>query len=239
MNDMSVDVAAIGDNKPEDATKKFFKQVRQLGAQQGLGADAKAKLYAATARAVQDGVISFDKDSEGHDAFHRIYDEYTKECSKQSQHSKKGKVANESKLRAVGKAAAKPSCDFLGTIDTMTKIKAEEDAAGNKMRAFDEAIVCAARAQQSQDDDLTDEQLREIISPAKGEDPTLKDRWEAARKIVDQLITGENKWGLKDQSPEAIAAQEAIETVLATFVLDEKKKELARLAAELGVQVAA
>lgn len=232
---------AVGSNNAESASKKFFKKVSALGGQHGEGEDALAKLAYATARAVGDGVVTFDKDTDGKDDFHRIYEAYVAGYSKKSihEHGKKGKTSNVSKLRAVGKASLKASCDFYGNIDTLHKIRAEEEKAGNPVKGAYQAIVEAARIQQAQDDDLTDDQIREIVGKSVGEEPTVEDRLNAAKKILEGLITGENKWGLKDQDPDTITACEAITSRLATMVVARETNEIKARAQELGLTLVA
>jgi len=230
-----------GHNQSESATKKFFRTARELGGQHGLGEDALVKLAAAVAYAASDGAITLDKDTEGKDDAHRAYDAYVDGFSKKNlhEHAKKGKTANVSKLRAVMKASVRPSCDFVGGIDTLTRIRAVEEKAGNPVKGAYQAIVEAARAQQTQDDDLTDEQLREIVGKAASEDPTIEDRLNAAKKILEGLITGENKWGLKDQDPNTITACEAITSRLATMVVARETQEIKDKAQALGLTLVA
>jgi hypothetical protein len=116
--------------------------------------------------------------------------------------------AQVSKLRQIGLAAAKPTCDFPATLAKLSIVHQEMQAkakeTGIKPRSTYNAQTEAARTQTKQDDDLTDEQILAICRKPDPKDKTELGEVERAEKILDGLVSGESGLG-PCQTPEVIA----------------------------------
>jgi hypothetical protein len=101
------------------------------------------------------------------------------------------------------------------------------------------AYVDIAREQLKQDTELTDDQIDAIVrSGTKTKEKTVEGELKRVQKILEGLITGENKDGLKDQSQEVIVASEQINARLACLMTNEKRAAVLAAAAELGMTIA-
>jgi hypothetical protein len=235
-----MNVANPHSNQPNDTRlDDLKKEVREFGRQAAAGLDSLPMLAVKVAYAAAAGVISADKDADGVDDANRLYEEFFAAMSKKSVHeqTKDGKKANTSKLRQIIIAASKPTCDFpttLGKVLAARKSALTLDPKAKVKGAYP-AYVDAARAQTQQDDDLSDEQIKEVIQKPESADKTLEDLLSTVDKTLESIITGENKHGIKDQSDEIVQAHGMIRQKLAALTLAKDVEATMKKARELGL----
>jgi hypothetical protein len=215
----------------------LMKFARETGSLIAQGKDGLPNLAIKVAYAAADGVISGDKDKDGVDDYTRVYTETVKTMSKKAvhEHTPNGLKANASKLRQIGMAACKPTCNFIDSIgnliSTREKLKADEV----KVKVCYAAIVDAARTQLDQDDDLTPEQIDVLCRKPEPKEKDAMQEVQRAADILDNLVKGDK--GLSDNSPEVIAALDSLNARLSQMKRAADYAELLAKAAELGVVV--
>jgi hypothetical protein len=180
----------------------FMRVVDGLAKGAAAGPDSLPKLGYAFADAVHNGTFSMDKDPEtGKDCVDRVYERYAKKRADAAvhEHNAGSLKAQVSKLRQIGLAAAKPTCDFPATLAKLSIVHQEMQAkakeTGIKPRSTYNAQTEAARTQTKQDDDLTDEQILAICRKPDPKDKTELGEVERAEKILDGLVSGESGLG--------------------------------------------
>jgi hypothetical protein len=220
--------------------KDFMAEVRELGRDAALSPDSLPKLAMKFADAVHNGTFSMDKDPEtGKTIVHTIYEEYASARAKKAvhEHNAGSLKAQVSKLTQIG-LACKPTCDFpvtLGKVfDVHQEMQAKAKETGIKPRAPYAAYVEAARTQTQQDDDLTDEQIKMVCRKPDPKDKTELGEVERAEKILDGLVSGESGLG-PCQTPEVIAAFEAVRAARQTLEMMAEKAETIAKAVALGL----
>lgn len=233
--DLEHDAANQPPMTSEDHQKAFWRDVKKLGEQSGAGSSALPRLYLAAARAADDGLINAEKPSGpgAKDDATRIYEAYMEADSKKAEHTAGGAKANASKLRQVIQAASMTTADFINVCQDVIVTREKLSEAEVKVKALAPAIVDAARAQLGQDTQLTSEQIEDcirVVPKAK----TLEDELRAISKRVDDLITGEGKHGLKDQSETTIKVGELLRERLQTFGMSRGDESFIKLAMERG-----
>lgn len=203
----------------EDHAKAFWRGVAKLGAASGEGASALPKLYLAAARAADDGIISAEKPTGpgAKDDATRIYEAYCENDSKKSEHTSGGAKANASKLRQVIQAASMTTCDFVEVCQEVIDTRDRLIEADVKVKALAPAIVDAAREQLKQDTQLSSEAIEDAIRVVPKE-KTLEDELKSISKRIDDLVTGEGRYKLKDQDPRTIQVQELLADRIDEFI---------------------
>lgn len=237
--------ASVNDTRFSD----FMSNVREFGRAEAAGKDALPMLTVAVVRAVADGVVDLDKDSDGNDAAARIYTAYAQAKTKKAVHERtdNGLKANISKLRQIITFAGNPKYDAVDVLNRAIVRRKEMEEQEIDVKPAYAAYVDVARAQNKQDDPLTDEQITECVGKAPPRDKTLEGELEKIQKAIDKIITGENPHGIKDQSSELVQAHELIGARLAALMQarqdaedDAKLAEIeARRAARNNVAMAA
>jgi Flp pilus assembly secretin CpaC len=228
-------------HSPQNDTRKedLISKTREFGRLEAQGKDALPMLAIIVAEAAADGVISGDKDSDGNDDYVKLYAEYAKARGKKEvhEHTAGGIKANVSKLRQIGIAGAMPTTDFVGTINMMHTKRQELVGLEQKVRPMYAAIVEAARTQIAQPDDLTAEQIEVSIRKPASADPELEDVLGRVEKTLSDIISGEHKGGLRDQSQELIDAHALVKGRLATLFVTRERAELLAKAAAMGMDM--
>jgi hypothetical protein len=200
----------------------FMSEVREFGRDEAAGNDALPKLAIKFVSAVADGVLDLSKDSTDRDGAARVYEAYAAASKKKAVHNRTagGLKGNISKLRQLGVFASNPKFDPVVELDRA--ISRREALIGQevKVKAAYAAYVDFAREANKFDDPLSDEAIDEVLKVAeKNTETTLEKELEKIQKKIEGFITGEDKHGIKDQSPELIQVQELITQRLAALTL--------------------
>lgn len=220
----------------------FMGVVRDLGRDEAMGKDALPKLAVAFVRAVVDGVIDMGKDSDGNDGAARVYFDYVKAKTKKQIHDRSdaGLKANISKLRQIGTFAASPKWDAVSVFNRAFTIRADHEKDDIAVKPAYAAFVDVAREQLKQDQELTDGEIGAVVmASSKTKEVTLEGQLQKAHKILEDIITGENKHGIKDQSQEVISAAEQISARLAALMTKRQQDEALEKAIAAGYELAA
>jgi hypothetical protein len=192
----------------------FMSEVREFGRDEAAGNDALPKLAIKFVSAVADGVLDLSKDSTDRDGAARVYEAYAAASKKKAVHNRTagGLKGNISKLRQLGVFASNPKFDPVVELDRA--ISRREALIGQevKVKAAYAAYVDFAREANKFDDPLSDEAIDDT-------ETTLEKELEKIQKKIEGFITGEDKHGIKDQSPELIQVQELITQRLAALTL--------------------
>lgn len=211
----------------------LMRQVTKLGEEASLGKDSLPKLAHAVVRAAADGVITAD-DAQS------VYEKYAAAESKKAihEHSKGGLKANVSKLRqliAMGELKAFDAVEVMqAAFDTRTAAVSEDV----KVKAAYPFYVDVAREQlKTPDVALTKEQLEHLVEKDAPADKTLEGELTRALKVLEGLITGENKAKLKDDSELTQAAYDALKERVDTFATMRARAKLIKDAAALGINL--
>lgn len=217
----------------------FMKEVRAFGRAAAEGKDSLPMLAVRAAEMSKDGVISTDKDPDGKDDASRIYEAYAEAMSKKAvhDHTAGGLKANISKLRQIIVASAKPTCDFPATLGRVhaahQDMQAKAKETGIKPKAPYVAYVDAARLQTEQDDDLSDDQIKEVIRRKDPADPTVEKILSRCAKQLEDLISGEK--GVKDDHELTEQAFNCIRDRLTALVTARETEETRKKAVALGL----
>ena len=219
----------------------FLAEVRDFGRDEASGKDALPKLAMSVVRAVADSVVDLAKDKDGNDAATRIYHEYVKAKTKKQIHDRSdaGLKANISKLRQLITFASNPKWDAVDVMNRAFTIRQDHEDDDIAVKPAYAAYVDVAREQLKQDTALSDEQIGvTVMATSKTREVTLEGQLKKASKILEEIITGENKHGLKDQSPELIQSQELIQQKLAALMTTQAQREAVEKALAAGYVMA-
>lgn len=230
---MTVTTAA---SLPNDTRlKELLSRVRALGGTHAEGNEALQRFFMEVAEGGRDQYLNLDKNTDKQDVIDTLYGEYVKGFSKKAsdQHTPEGMSSNKSKARAVLKASVKPNVDFPLVIDSLIRIRAEK-AKAVKCFAPAAAIVSAARLQQKQDDNLSDDQIAEVVVKPDPKDKTHEGQAKKALKIVEDLITGDGGLPALGDNEHLIRAQEGIQAYLNGFQVSRDEDEARAILAKLG-----
>jgi len=229
-------------NTNDTRLSDFMSQVRELGRDEAMGKDSLPKLAVAFVRAVADGVLEMGKDTDGNDGAARVYYDYVKSKTKKQIHDRSdaGLKANISKLRQIGIFAGNPKWDAVEVFNKAFTIRADHEKDDIAVKPAYAAFVDVAREQLKQDDQLTDGQIgATVMATSKTKEVTLEGQLQKAHKILEDIITGENKHGLKDQSTEVLQAAECISVRLAALMTVKQTAEDEKILAEIAARRAA
>lgn len=205
----SVAHSTVNDTRLDD----FMKDVRELGRDAAGGKDALPNLAFKFIRAVADEVIDMAKDADGLDGAARVFTTYAASEGKKQIHDRTSDSikAQISKLRAIGKFAANPKWDAVQVSnDVFTAIQTfKKDGIDTKSTYA--ALVDVAREQMKVDQQLSSDEVAVLVLPTSNpKEVTLESKLEKIAKQLEEIITGEGKDGIKDQSAEVISASEMI-----------------------------
>lgn len=238
----AVDADVPEHQKNDKRMSDLMRTVNKFGEEAALGRDSLPKLAHAVVKAASDGVIDAEfKNKEGEDAATIIYKRYSAAESKKAihEHSAGGVKANISKLRQLIQFGALTSID---AVEVMTEAMQAREA----MKADDEKVLSSypyyvevARSQQkSPDKQLTKAQLEKLaIKPepnAKELDVVLKQ----IEKLLEGVVTGENRHKVKDDNDLTEAAYNAIKERIGQLATLAQHKKMRDAAAKLGLTLA-
>jgi hypothetical protein len=230
--------------QPHLANDKRFgdllKQVGKLGEEASLGRDSLPKLAMAVVKAAADGIIDLEKDSKGLDAAHTIYEKYAANESKKAihEHSAGGKKANVSKLRQLISMGMMTTIDAFEVMQDAFTARENMINDSNKVKPAYPFYVEVAREQLKADKRLTQKQLEDLVLKDAPSEKTLEGELGRVLKILEGLVTGENRDKLKDTDALTEAAFQAVRERVAKFATLRKHDELRKMAAALGVKLA-
>lgn len=222
---------------------ELMKQATKFGEEASLGRDSLPKLAHAVVKAAADGVIDTEtKNAKGEDAAAQIYAKYTAAESKKAihEHSAGGKKANISKLRqliAMGELTKIDAVEVMQEAFQAREGMSREE--GVKVKAAYPYYVDVARAQLGRPDKaLTRQELEDIVQKDGPQPKELEKELQRAAKILEGLVTGENRDKLKDSDPLTEAALQALKERLDNIATMRQKEKLAKMAAALGMKLA-
>lgn len=219
----------------------FMSDVRQFGRNAAEGKDALPMLAARVVAAANDGVIDLDKDKHGDgvDDAAFLYAEYSKSEAKKSVHEMTdgGKKANVSKLRQIIKFGGMTTCDPVDVFNRTVIKRKKMVAADQKVKPAYASYVDVARAQLDLDRDMSDDEIAATITRKGPEPKDLEKILRPIEKALEGVISGENKHGVKDQSPEVITAFEQIRSRLAALIAVRETGEAIKTLQKHGIAV--
>lgn len=239
-DDTTEEIRSTGDNGLDALKRDFLRRVGKLGADEALGKDALPKLFIEVAQAAADGLVTVGKKGEKDDA-DIAYDRYLANRTRKAEHeqSKDSRKVQVSKLRTAIRAGGWPKGDFMPVLHRAKEIHKAMIDAGEKVVSAYPAYVKVAITQTPMDVPMTDDELRECMLKAEPEEKTIQGELERAHKILEDLVTGEGKHGLKTEDENVIKAEEMLRSAIATLVQKAELQKLIEKAAALGYQVAA
>lgn len=214
-------------------------QVEQLGAEAALGKDSLPKLAHAVVKASADGVIDANaKDQNGYDAAHSIYSKYAaSEGSKAlHEHTKGSAKAQISKLRQLINMGAMTTIDGVLVMQAAFETREELRGTDAKLKPAYAYYVDVAREQLKRDMPLTTEELEEIAIRNEPKEKGVEDELKRACKILEDLVTGEGRHRLRDDSELTEAAFQAVRERLEEFATLRAREKLSKDAAKLGIK---
>lgn len=219
----------------------LMKQVTTLGTEASLGRDSLPKLAHAVVKAASDGVIDLEtKDSKGNDAAVQIYEKYAAAESKKAlhEHSTGGKKANISKLRQLITMGVMSTIDAHEVMQRAFQARENMLADDNKVKSSYPFYVDVARAQIASKTALTDRDLENISLKDGPKERDLEAYLKTALKVLENLVTGENKEKIKDTDELTEAAFNAVKERLDKLHMMKKRMALIQEAAKLGINLA-
>ena len=220
----------------------LLKQAVKFGEEASLGKDSLPKLAHAVVKAAADGIIDTEaKNKKGEDVATQIYSQYVAGEGKKAlhEHSTGGKKANISKLRQLINMGALTDIDAVEVMQAAFEARngmAREE--GVKIKAAYPFYVDVARAQLAAPKKaLTKSELEDIVQKDAPAPKELEKELERAAKILEGLVTGENRDKIKDSDPLTEAALQAIKERLDNLATLRNKEKLAKAAALLGYKI--
>lgn len=231
------EVNEVATNAPELKNDKrksdLMKQVGKLGEEASLGRDSLPKLAHAVVKAAADGVVTGD-DAEG------IYTKYATAESKKAihEHSAGGKKANVSKLKQLINMGEMTTIDGVEVMQAAFEARENMIAAENKVKPAYPFYVEVARAQLKTDTALSQDTLEDMVCKDEPNAKTVEGELKRAMKILESLVTGENRDKIKDASDNTIGAFELVRERLSQLELHSKRQALRQQAAALGLELA-
>jgi hypothetical protein len=191
-------------------------KVKKLGEQLALGNDSLARTAAMLASAAHEGVLSTTKNTHGRgvDDAKYLYTEYVKACSNKNifDMSENSVSANSSKFRVIIEAGMATTYDIMTTFNRGHLIRKELAGAEVKVKPAFAAYVDMARALVADGRngaDLTDDEIKEIVTRAEPRPKTVRKIVEEMQKKAESLITS-----CSCQEPELIQAEELVRELL-------------------------
>lgn len=231
-------------NQPNDTRlRDLLNSVRKFGRESGEGKDSLPKLAMSVVRAAADGVIDMEKDDKGNDAATRLYSEYVNAESSKAihEHTNGGQKANVSKLRQLIGMGCMTTIDAVSVMNDAFKVREELKATDEKLKPAYHFYVDVAREQLKNDQELAEDELREIAIKSAPAGKDVEKVLQGVMKTLEALVSGEGKGslaGLKDDSEEVEAAFQAIRDRLANITIKRETVKLMEAAKLLGLTIA-
>ena len=197
--------------------KELMKAVGELGRDMANGSVALPKLGMSVLSAMDDGIITLEKDVDGQDDVARLYRYYLDNYSQRAGKSafatinKDSFKANVWKLRTIARMAKVTACEPKDVMERGLKIHRESLAAGEKVKAPYTAMIAIAAEQAKLDRPLTDDELRDLVRPPEPKSKALIDLFDDVRKRIEGIVSGENKAKEKDTDEKVEQAYRLIE----------------------------
>jgi hypothetical protein len=214
-------------------------RVNQYGRDKQAGIDSMPKFALDFIRGVQEEYIDIKHDANKEDGAVRFFNRYAEAGKAVHDRSGDSVKAQQSKFRALQKAAANPKWDFIQVADHAVRAIAQFRKDQIDTKGTFAALVDVAREQMKTDVELTYDEVAVICLPTSVvKEVTVESKLAKISKQMEELITGEGKDGLKDQSPELMQAQELvagrIKDLIAFSIKQADDATLAAIAARRG-----
>lgn len=219
----------------------LMKQVTKFGEEASLGRDSLPKLAHAVVKAAADGVLDLEtKDSKGLDAAAQIYEKYTVAESKKAihEHSASGKKANISKLRQLIGMGCMSTIDAVEVMQMAFQAREDMIADDNKVKSAYPFYVDVARKQLDSKNALDKRTLESLACKEEPKPKELETYLKQALKILEGLVTGENKEKVQDTDELTEAAFNAVKERLDKMATLRQREHLMKEAAKLGIKLA-
>lgn len=220
----------------------LMKQVGKLGEEASLGRDSLPKLAHAVVKAAADGVLDTEtKDAKGNDAAAQIYEKYAVAESKKAihEHSAGGKKANISKLRQLIAMGALATIDAVEVMQMAYQAREDMQADDNKVKSAYPFYVDVARKQLESPKAALDKRTLEGLACKEEPKPKeLEAELKRALKILEGLVTGENRDKIQDTDALTEAAFHAVKERLDKIATLRLRAELLKKAAAAGITLA-
>lgn len=219
--------------KNDKRKSDLLRQVGKLGEEASLGRDSLPKLAHAVVRAAADGVIE-GADAEG------IYTKYATAESKKAihEHSAGGKKANISKLRQLIEMGNMTTVDAVDVMQNAFDAREAMMADDNKVKPAYPFYVDVARAQLKSDKPLSKSTLESMACKDEPNAKTLEGELKRVMKVLEGLVTGDNRDKIKDEDENTEAAFQLIRDRLDKLATMRQREELRKKAAALGLTLA-
>lgn len=221
---------------------ELMKQVKSLGSDGAAGRDSLPKLAHAVVKAAADGVIDLEtKNKDGADAATLIYTAYAKADSTKAIHEHKdaGLKSNISKLRQLIKLGLMTTIDPVALMQEAHEIREGlKHDEGTKLKPAYHFYVDLARAQADKDKKLSKGSIEDLATKGEAEPKTVEDRLKQIDKLLESLVTGENREKNKDTDELTEAAAQAIKERLKKFAVAQFLAKARADAAKLGITLA-
>lgn len=220
----------------------LMKAVTKFGEEASLGRDSLPKLAHAVVKAAADGVLDLEtKDSKGNDAAAQIYEKYAAAESKKAlhEHSAGGKKANVSKLRQLISMGCMTTIDAAEVMQEAFNAREgmkRED--GVKIKPAYPYYVDVARKQLESKKPLDRNTLEALAVKEDPKPKELETYLKQALKILEGLVTGENKEKVQDTDELTEVAFNAVKERLDKMATLRAREALVKKANELGVKLA-
>lgn len=234
--------ASLANDDTAKRMKELNATISKLGEEASLGKDSLPKLAHAVVRAAADGLINAtDKNAKGESWAHQLYTKYANAESRKAlhEHSSGGFKGNVSKLHQLISMGSMTTIDGVEVMQSAYEAREgmkRED--GVKVKPAYVFYVEVAREQLKTDKPLDKRTLEAMAVKDEPDAKTLKGELERALKILEGLVTGENKSKLKDTHAKTEEAFHALKDRLATMVMEERRVTLMQQAAKYGLKLA-
>lgn len=230
--------------KNDKRFSELMKQVTKFGEEASLGRDSLPKLAHAVVKAAADGILDTEtKDSKGNDIAAQIYEKYVAAESKKAihEHSGGGKKANISKLRQLISMGAMPGIDAVEVMQAAFQAREDMMADDNKVKPAYPFYVEVAREQLKEgraNKPLTKKELEDLVVKDGPSEKTLEGELKRVLKVLEGLVSGENRDKIKDTDALTEAAFHAVKERLDNLATLRQREKLVKEAAKLGLKLA-
>lgn len=148
-----------------DTFDAVLADTRNLAADQGKGANARANWLLRVVRGAANGVLdTVTKDKDGRDHAHMLYEAYITSCGKKNAHNQKTVVAKASNLRKAIECGARADIDAIGVMNTAVAVYGEISKDENiKCKPAFEAFNQVVRNQLASSTELSRDEIRDAM----------------------------------------------------------------------------
>lgn len=220
----------------------LMKQVTKFGEESSLGRDSLPKLAHAVVKAAADGVLDLEtKNDKGLDAAAQVYEKYSIAESKKAvhEHSAGGKKANVSKLRQLIAMGCMTTVDAVEVMQNAYQARENMSREeGVKLKSAYPFYVDVARKQLESKTPLSMRELEALVQKDVPAPKELEDILNQALKLLEGLVTGENKHKVQDTDELTEAAFNAVKERLDKMATLRLRAKLMQDAAKLGIKLA-